>query len=69
MLKRKKPDPNYKPEDDYTWPVMARKMAQWEKNAQRPKTPTESYRMEIMYVRDEIKKKESASGNGAQDME
>ena len=69
MLRRKKPDPNYKPEEEYAWPMMARKIAQWEKKAKYPKTPTESYRTEIMYIGDGPEKKKSASGNGAQELE
>ena len=69
MLRRKKPDPNYKPEEEYTWPMMARKIAQWKKKAPYPKTQTESYRVEIINIGDGPEKKKSASWNGAQELE
>ena len=59
MLKRKKLDPNYKEPEEYSWPIMGRKMKEWENNQQPKGSATESYRMVILDVSDGIKKKES----------
>lgn len=64
-LKRKKLDPDYK-EEVYTWPVMARKMKEWENNQQPKGSATESYRMVILDVGNGIEKKKSNKRNGRQ---
>ena len=56
MLKRKQPNPDYKAPDDYTWPIMAKKLDQFQKDQAKA---TESYRMVILDVGNAVKKKKA----------
>ena len=61
MLKRRQPNPDYKETEDYTWPIMVRKMDQYQKQQMRA---TESHRIVILDIGNGTKEKKAHKGNG-----